>query len=236
MRALRASRKDAAFERAADKFIRSFAKVAVSTGIELDDSYRPRPKGEGWDADTEKYNARTTQTQALTVKKSLSEVFRNLTSKINIGGQSLYQNIKQNGVAGLLSPGTRELLQARNQLFAELNETLDNFDPTSVNAFKQEYGVNTREWLPKLGSRVWKRAEKDSIYDKMEITIECNRAAMDEIVPLLEEMKAMGSIGSSRSITIEDWSENGEAVHGFDGDGPSKISDIKTRLLEADES
>ena len=62
-------------------------------------------------------------------------------------------------------------------------------------------------------------------YDqKRRIIIECNQAAFDDILPLLKEMKRMGDIGSSRSITIEHW--DGKTNFGFDGDGPSQIESL----------
>ncbi len=48
--------------------------------------------------------------------------------------------------------------------------------------------------------------------------------ALEELLPLLKELKRMGSMGSSRSIKIEDW--DGESNFGFDGDGSAKIRSI----------
>lgn len=56
------------------------------------------------------------------------------------------------------------------------------------------------------------------------IEIKCSGQAVEELVPLLRELKRMGSQGSSRSIKIEDW--DGKNNFGFDGDGSSKIGDI----------
>jgi hypothetical protein len=39
--------------------------------------------------------------------------------------------------------------------------------------------------------------------DSVTLTIECNRAAADELLPLLKELKTLGNIGASRSIVIE---------------------------------
>ena len=68
------------------------------------------------------------------------------------------------------------------------------------------------------------RTGKD-IHDKVKIVIECNRAAAESLMPLLETLEKMGNIGSSRSITIDDW-DHGEDSFGFDGDGPDSIDKI----------
>lgn len=57
------------------------------------------------------------------------------------------------------------------------------------------------------------------------ITIECSEQAVEELLPLLHELKRMGSLGSSRSIKIEDW--DGKNNFGFDGDGSAKITSLK---------
>ena len=57
------------------------------------------------------------------------------------------------------------------------------------------------------------------------IVIKCSVYAATELVPLLKQLKLMGSIGSSRAIKIEDW--DGENGFGFDGDGPSSIKSIE---------
>ena len=57
------------------------------------------------------------------------------------------------------------------------------------------------------------------------IEIECSDQAAEELLPLLRELKRMGSQGSSRSIKIEDW--DGKNSFGFDGDGAAKIVSLK---------
>jgi 2'-5' RNA ligase len=70
------------------------------------------------------------------------------------------------------------------------------------------------------------------------ITFKASDEAAESIVPLLKELKKMGSQGSSRDIKIEDW--DGRDRFGFDGDGASKIGDITVngevveKLLEND--
>lgn len=87
-------------------------------------------------------------------------------------------------------------------------------------------------------ARLFVRQAKSDIYDEVTLTVVLNRAALAEVQPLLEDLKTMGSQGCSRSIIIEDWSrENaeGKAVHGFDGDGPSKIKSIEvTKITKKD--
>jgi hypothetical protein len=55
----------------------------------------------------------------------------------------------------------------------------------------------------------------------------------ESVVPLLKELRKMGQQGSSRNIKIEDW--DGKSSFGFDGDGASKIGDIKVdgQVVEA---
>jgi len=48
--------------------------------------------------------------------------------------------------------------------------------------------------------------------------------ALEELVPLLTELKRLGSMGCSRTIRIEDY--EGQSKFGFDGDGSSKIKKL----------
>lgn len=57
------------------------------------------------------------------------------------------------------------------------------------------------------------------------IEFEASDEAAESLVPLLKELKKMGSQGSSRNIKIEDW--DGRDSFDFDGDGASKIGTIK---------
>ena len=72
--------------------------------------------------------------------------------------------------------------------------------------------------------KIIKRIEEE-YDDKCTIRIKCNKAAKDELMPLLKELKYLGNVGASRSIEILDW--DGDNKFGFDGDGPSTIYDIK---------
>lgn len=47
-------------------------------------------------------------------------------------------------------------------------------------------------------------------YPEHKIVIECNGAAKDDLLPLLQELEYMGNVGSSRSLQIEDWSDGRE--------------------------
>jgi hypothetical protein len=67
----------------------------------------------------------------------------------------------------------------------------------------------------------------------VKIEFEASAEAAESVVPLLKELKKMGSQGSSRNIKIEDW--EGRDKFGFDGDGASKIGDITVngKVVEA---
>jgi len=60
--------------------------------------------------------------------------------------------------------------------------------------------------------------------DKVEIRLMVSSYAAKELIPLLEMLQSMGSMGASRTIKIEDWGKS--SVFGFDGDGSSKIDKI----------
>ena len=83
------------------------------------------------------------------------------------------------------------------------------------------------------GAALFRRqAKKGDIYEEVTLTITLNRAALAEVKPLLEDLQTLGSWGCSRSVVIEDWTreDSGSSkntTHGFDGDGPSRIIDIK---------
>lgn len=79
------------------------------------------------------------------------------------------------------------------------------------------------------GAALFRRqAKKGDIYEEVTLTITLNRAALAEVKPLLEDLQTMGNQGCSRSVIIEDWGKDGgDTTHGFDGDGPSRIIDIK---------
>lgn len=74
-------------------------------------------------------------------------------------------------------------------------------------------------------ARVFKKSVRKKYTDDVEISIKCNRAAADSMLPLIRQLQVMGGVGSSRSITIEDY--DGKNRFGFDGDGPDNIESIK---------
>ena len=74
-------------------------------------------------------------------------------------------------------------------------------------------------------ARVFKKSVRKEYTDHVEISIKCNRAAADNMLPLIRQLQVMGSVGSSRSITIEDY--DGKNRFGFDGDGPDNIESIE---------
>jgi hypothetical protein len=68
----------------------------------------------------------------------------------------------------------------------------------------------------------------------VKVEFEASDEAAESLVPLLKELKKMGSQGSSRDIKIEDW--DGRDRFGFDGDGASKIGTIKVDGQVVEES
>lgn len=74
-------------------------------------------------------------------------------------------------------------------------------------------------------------------HDLFEIKIICNRTAKDNILPLLEQLKMMGSWGSTRDIEIKDWSgdKHQQSEFEFDGDGPDHIVSIETKFHKSEE-
>ena len=66
---------------------------------------------------------------------------------------------------------------------------------------------------------------KESEQMRHKIELEVSDQALEELLPLLKELKRMGSAGCSRNIVIEDY--DGQSKFGFDGDGSSKITSIK---------
>lgn len=61
--------------------------------------------------------------------------------------------------------------------------------------------------------------------DSVTIRIKCTRDAAEGLIPLLKELERLGRIGASRGIKIEDY--DGRDSFGFDGDGSSRIEEIK---------
>jgi hypothetical protein len=58
----------------------------------------------------------------------------------------------------------------------------------------------------------------------VQIEIVCSREAEKALIPLLLELRKLGSVGASRSIEIKDW--DGRTRFDFDGDGSCKIHSI----------
>lgn len=130
------------------------------------------------------------------------------------------------------SEGLKAKFQAlKGQGTGETEKALDDitsaFDNVAHHVMDIAEHTNTR---PKA-DLFRRQAKKGDIYEEVTLTITLNRAALAEVKPLLEDLQAMGSMGCSRSVIIEDWSrggsDGGNTTHGFDGDGPSKILDIK---------
>ena len=68
---------------------------------------------------------------------------------------------------------------------------------------------------------------KQSEEKEKTITLKVSPFAAEQLEPLLKEFKSMGSMGSSRTIKIEDWGEN--STFDWDGDGSSKIYSIEIK-------
>lgn len=75
-------------------------------------------------------------------------------------------------------------------------------------------------------------------HEKFKIIIECNEPAKDSLEPLLKSLKYLGDLGCSRGILIEDAAPELEGEkdlsdrHGFDGDGPDRITKITVEALD----
>ena len=93
------------------------------------------------------------------------------------------------------------------------------------------YTNDARDFEPRpVVAQLFHRLAKHGGHDDVTLTITLNRAALAEVKPLLEDLKELGDLGCSRAVIIEDWTrddDGGNTTHGFDGDGPSKIFDIK---------
>lgn len=61
--------------------------------------------------------------------------------------------------------------------------------------------------------------------EEFTIELKVSQYALKQLVPLLQELQRLGSMGCSRSIVIKDY--DGKSRFDFDGDGSSKIRDIK---------
>jgi len=62
------------------------------------------------------------------------------------------------------------------------------------------------------------------------VTFTCSTYALDGIIELLENMKAMGSMGCTRDIIVN-WGGEGNNVICFDGDGGDKLNNISINGL-----
>lgn len=69
--------------------------------------------------------------------------------------------------------------------------------------------------------------DEDSYDTEIEVSFKVRGNAKGQVPRLLYLMHCMGSMGCSRSITVEDMGEDGKDVmFYFDGDGADKIDDI----------
>lgn len=110
---------------------------------------------------------------------------------------------------------------------AEKEKALDDITSACDLITHHVLDITEHEQGPKRAKLFVRQAKKD-FHAEVTLTIRLNKAALAEVEPLLQELKRLGDLGSSRGITIEDWAEDGcEDQFGFDGDGPSKIFDIK---------
>jgi hypothetical protein len=68
---------------------------------------------------------------------------------------------------------------------------------------------------------------------KIRIELEVTDQAEEQLIPLLEKLKHLGDIGASREIIVAPGDSELEEKFGFDGDGASSISSIRTRRIMA---
>jgi hypothetical protein len=68
---------------------------------------------------------------------------------------------------------------------------------------------------------------------KTKIILEVTDQAEEQLIPLLEKLKDLGDRGASREVVVAPGDNDLEEKFGFDGDGASSISSIRTRRLMA---
>lgn len=73
-----------------------------------------------------------------------------------------------------------------------------------------------------------KRKSPAAITRKVVVT--CSEQGSEHLVPILEKLKHLGSIGASREITAEDFGKIGS----WDGDGWAKIGEIEVEDLDSE--
>lgn len=57
------------------------------------------------------------------------------------------------------------------------------------------------------------------------ISFTCSDSAIEPVLELLEQLRILGSIGSSRDIIV-DWGRGEEKVMFFDGDGRDRVNNV----------
>lgn len=66
------------------------------------------------------------------------------------------------------------------------------------------------------------------------ISFTCSDSALKPVLELLEQMRILGSIGSSRDIIVN-WGKNEEKVIFFDGDGRDRVNHVSVNGLTLNE-
>ena len=76
----------------------------------------------------------------------------------------------------------------------------------------------------------WEKAN-EFYADAFKIEIFCSKQAIEDLLPLLRSLQAQGSVGHTANVVIDPESRERAEAFCFDGDGSSKIQEIKVKQL-----
>lgn len=88
-------------------------------------------------------------------------------------------------------------------------------------------------------ARTSDRVSREAKREETTITLKVRPGTEEALLPLLEDLKLLGGWGASRSIIIDDFTDEeerfGDGHHFFDGDGSDQIYDIKVTKGKEDD-
>lgn len=115
-------------------------------------------------------------------------------------------------------------------------------DPDKAKDYVERLYNAGREALGDLGGKAGMTqfdeygVQVESYQDRMLLTVKCNKTAAEALEKLLTYVKQTGGIGHSFSIVVDPDDSEYRKTFGFDGDGPDRIIDIKTKKIDEDAS